>query len=355
MKNTTAYLPQIDTLRFFAALGVINLHWVNVYFEGSFDWSLGKYGVQLFFVLSGFLITKILLAQKESPTQKMTLVKRFFMRRVLRLFPIYYLLLIFLILIKDQYVIDNALSFFSYTANFSFAQDGLVDKWSNHVWTLCIEEQFYLIFPWLILFTPRKWELPTLGILFGIGVLFKILIVLLQRPNWYFLMFSQLDMLAAGALLGLFWHRNSSYLDRLTQTSTYLIPVFGLLTIALHYTTAHESYLRMTFTLSLLIFCVLLVHKTALGFKGKASRLIFDNAILQYLGKVSYGLYLYLYHKVIPLTLFIVLPKLGIQNNNFYFLYLLSFAILLIVSIASWQWIEKPILKLKKHFSYNKG
>src|SRR5690349_1354590 len=105
--NQVRYYSQLDALRAIAALGVINLHWLDSKYlslyniHPSLDWGFGKFGVQLFFVLSGFLITDILIASK-SLEQKGKVVIKFYMRRILRLLPIYYLLILYLIVVKDQ-------------------------------------------------------------------------------------------------------------------------------------------------------------------------------------------------------------------------------------------------------------
>lgn len=344
------YLPQIDSLRFFAALGVVNLHWCNVYFDGTFDWSFGKYGVQLFFVLSGFLITRILIQKKREQANRSTVIKSFFMRRVLRLFPIYYLFLIYLILIKDEFVINHAGYFFTYTANFVFAQEGLVDKWSNHVWTLCIEEQFYLLFPWVILFIRRSWEYPLALVFLMIGLGTKAYAFWFDQPFLYFSLPAQIDMLGAGILLGLLWENRAPILGWLGRWAGLLVLLLLVAFFIAHYTTAGVWRL-IVFTPILIGTCLVLVHKTATGFKGGPARVIFDNPLTQYLGKLSYGIYLY--HKIIPLSLFILLPKLGITINNFYLEYALNFSILVLASVLSWHIIEKPLLKLKRHFKYS--
>lgn len=344
------YLPQIDSLRFFAALGVVNLHWCNVYFEGTMDWSFGKYGVQLFFVLSGFLITRILIQKKREQAKRSTVIKSFFMRRVLRLFPIYYLFLLYLILVKDEFVVNHAAYFFTYTANFVFTQEGLVDQWSNHVWTLCIEEQFYLLFPWIILFIRRKWEYPFALLFLAIGLGTKTYAFWFDQPFLYFSLPAQVDMLGAGVLLGLFWENRAPVLSWLDRWSALLVLLLVPAFFISHYTTA-GAWRLVIFTPILIGTCVVLVHKTAIGFKTGPARIAFDNPLTQYLGKISYGIYLY--HKIIPLSLFILLPRLGISINNFYLEYALNFSILILGSILSWHIVEKPLLRLKRHFKYS--
>ena len=151
----------LDTLRAFAVFFVIIQHF-GVWFDytspsGKFITNVlipdGGFGVNLFFVLSGFLITSILLKAKSAARddQRLTLVKNFFIRRALRIFPIYYLLLFFLFFIDYPDIRHYFVYFVTYTSNIL---SWLTNSWNSfsHTWTLAVEEQFYLLWPWLIIF-----------------------------------------------------------------------------------------------------------------------------------------------------------------------------------------------------------
>src|SRR6185369_11926154 len=117
----------------------------------------GEFGVNMFFVLSGFLITSILLNEKVKNTgkQHFTIIKNFFVRRVLRIFPIYYLVILLCCLFGYQFVIDNIAYFVTYTSNLLPYRSGQSNVLS-HTWSLAVEEQFYIVWPWLIILINRK-------------------------------------------------------------------------------------------------------------------------------------------------------------------------------------------------------
>ena len=354
--SKAVYFPQLDTLRTIAAFGVINLHWLNSEYPSLFGidhesaWDFGKYGVQLFFVLSGFLITDILIRHKHGTSRK-RLIRSFFVRRVLRLIPIYYLFLLFLLLLDVSYVSEHTAWFFTYTANIRFwLSGGLVDVWSNHTWTLSIEEQFYLLFPFLMLFVRRKGEFIVV-ILFIVSALCFKAYHHDEALRYHLLIFAQTDMLGTGALLALLRIHRPRFFEALRTTTWRVIGSVSLGFCFLMFYTDQEGFLlHRLFDLCLLGGFTILVANTALGFEGWVGK-VFENGFLRYLGKISYGLYLY--HKIIPLTLLIVLNKLGIGIGNILVYYLVNLALLLSLSHLSWQLLEKPIMRLKQRFEYS--
>ncbi|HWY99218.1 MAG TPA: acyltransferase, partial [Bacteroidia bacterium] len=150
--NNRAYYPALNGLRAYAALTVLAYHTTIAGF-----W-FGWIGIHFFFVLSGFLITNILLNSKEATNY----FKVFYARRFLRIFPIYYLLLFGVLAasaIKNQYL-KPAWYYIFYIQNFpmSYSNWHLIGffKLLGHTWTLAIEEQFYVFFPLLVKFLKEK-------------------------------------------------------------------------------------------------------------------------------------------------------------------------------------------------------
>lgn len=352
------HYPQIDTLRMIAALGVINFHWLSQHYlslydiDKSFNWGFGLFGVQLFFVLSGFLISDILINAKEQNPNKGKTILNFFVRRALRLFPVYYLFIAYLIIIKDQFVIENVVWFLTYTANIKFfLEGGLVDVWSNHLWTLSIEEQFYLLFPSILFFIPRKIEYAIPLIFIAIGIFTKEFYA--NDEGVFLLAPAQTDMLGIGILIALIKNKHKE-LYLILSTSKLDIPVFLLLStsIIIYYFLPENQIAAAIFPYLLMMTLGLIVVKTSSGFQGIAGKIL-ENRYLRYLGKISYGLYVY--HKVVPLSLVLIFNKIDVQIESVLLYYIVNLSILFLISHFSWQIIESPFLKLKSRFEYSKN
>ena len=183
MKESPVYLPGLNGLRAIAALLVVISH-ISIKEIGDFGLPylivlpMAGYGVTLFFVISGFLITYLLLQEKEL---KQTIdIKKFYMRRILRIWPIYYLFLIicvivFFILGKSKDICIQDMWFYVFfAANIPFVfQQGILILF--HYWSIGVEEQFYLIWPWIVKkskTTLFKTALSIFSILFLLKVVF---------------------------------------------------------------------------------------------------------------------------------------------------------------------------------------
>lgn len=149
------YIRSLDGLRAVAILLVMSFHYQLNYF--------GWAGVQLFFVLSGFLITRILWNEKFKPEPMWAKFKKFWIRRTLRIFPLYYGYLLvlgitFLLFHFPGYYRTFIPYLATYTINYTRLMPGwLVNPLFTHLWSLSIEEQFYVIFPFFILLCPTRW------------------------------------------------------------------------------------------------------------------------------------------------------------------------------------------------------
>lgn len=185
----THAIPTLDGMRGLAVLAVLVFHFAWT-FPGddpsqahglveklavqlhAFMWS-GWTGVDLFFVLSGYLITRGLVADSKKPLG--TRLKMFWMRRVLRIFPLYYAVLIVgtvvTVAVLGQKWIPG-LSYWVYFQNYALAFDHEVMRWTAHFWSLAIEEQFYFVWPLVALMTPRRKLIPViLGlVVFTVGL-----------------------------------------------------------------------------------------------------------------------------------------------------------------------------------------
>jgi peptidoglycan/LPS O-acetylase OafA/YrhL len=154
MSSDNGYIKSLDGIRAIAIILVMSFHYDMTYF--------GWFGVQLFFVLSGFLITGILWKEKQSQSSLQYKFKKFWTRRSLRIFPLYFGYLLFVGL---SYLLFHFPSYYSYYApylfTYTFNYTRSLPQWQGnplftHLWSLCIEEQFYLFFPLIIFLCPPK-------------------------------------------------------------------------------------------------------------------------------------------------------------------------------------------------------
>lgn len=343
-------MPQLDGVRCLAVMAVLLTHFGGQDVVNSLGLSSGLFGITgifIFFVLSGFLITGILLrVRDESPT--VDSVIRFYKRRALRILPLYYATLILGLLLRVPGVSGRILWHLTYTSNLARAllRDGLGAV--GHFWTLSVEEQFYLFWPWAVLFLPRRrlFQLILAGIC--IGLLSRTILALLTGDNeptdhyvYLNLTTSALDPLALGALLaycrhydrGLTWLRTTANVAAFVCLPILVVGPFSRLGIpVLDY--------GLGWWVAGLGF-VALVDRAADG------RLlsVFAKAPIRYLGKISYGIYMLHF----PL-IWIVTPLVGTEPSvtRFFFLTLLTIGL----AAVSWHFFEAPINARKRYISY---
>lgn len=335
VKVQQGYMPQLDVLRAIAVALVIIQHWFYAFKIFRFL-PEGELGVKLFFVLSGYLITRILLDYKQRVlTGNMSMVqslKKFYYRRFLRIFPIYYLLLFLLYLIYPSKISDSFVWHFFYLSNYFFYFINHGWGYVSHFWSLSVEEQFYIFWPFVILLSKRKY---LLGIIIGttlLGILFRAT-NFSHSYMYYILTPACFDALGLGALLALKYDWITTKIK--TMSVTYFVTLLLSIGLIIYFHTLGKIVFNQIFLgLFIAIFSFLAVAKLSIGSKF---HFIFENRILIFIGKISYGIYLY--HNLIPFTY--------INHVHILFSYLLRIAVLLLVASASYYIIERPFLKFK--------
>jgi peptidoglycan/LPS O-acetylase OafA/YrhL len=349
MDTEREHYPALDGLRAYAAMAVLAYHTTIACF-----W-LGWVGVHFFFVLSGFLITGILLKSKEAGNY----FKVFYARRFLRIFPIYYLVLFSVLALAaiGGRNIQSAGYYIFYIQNFKLAfhnwDINTFPRWLNHTWTLAIEEQFYIFFPLLVRFLKEKALVIACFILIALSV-FTRYYLSLKLPdntiNWGNTV-SNLDFLSAGALLAIGIRRiePEKIIRVLWIAFALFVVAFWLLTHKpfsgpIYLTNLHGQF----FFIGLLLFAAITVLGLVIN-KARVLQLLFENKAAVYVGKISYGLYLYHY----PFFLLTdhYCRQWGIKNV--FVVVALKFIGSVVVAALSFRFFESRILKWKAHFKYN--
>ncbi|MBS1627456.1 MAG: acyltransferase [Bacteroidetes bacterium] len=350
------YIKAFDTLRAFAVTFVIINHsFPNTPFIHKI--AFGEIGVFFFFVLSGFLITTILLNEKEQTYSTKRKIGIFYIRRALRIFPAYYLFLYINFLFQQPDLIKHTTYFLTYTQSFLFFKTASYAGALSPTWTLAVEEQFYLLWPFIILFTPKmQLQKIIIGcILFS--PLFRICVAVIGRligQNTSLslaLMPSNMLCLCSGALLAYtVFYDKETFLYRILSKKIFILSIIIYLAIPFFITkNLWMSIVRQTFMSIISLYIILTIVK------GKSKYIHFlHNKITVYLGKISYGMYLY--HTVaIPIISNILLKLLNIHiglGNSDLHDFFLTFSTSVIVASASWFLFEKPINMFKRKFSY---
>ncbi len=356
--NSRQYIPAFDGWRGVAILLVLLTH--------CFPSTLtrpGWVGVDLFFVLSGFLITGILLDSRSSSHY----YRNYITRRVLRIFPVdYFVLLIFLILIPwllphimgehYDYYLKHQPWFWLYGQNWLFSITGFPQNHTMvHFWSLAVEEQFYIFWPLLIkIFDAKKLLKVCIAI-----VLFSIYFRLnlgnklgFLVPYRYMATFSRMDTISIGAMIAILIRNNKKWLEKYVPILA-LISAFCAIAGVIYYRSTNFLAVPSIYTFVAVFSGCLLLYSLSVD-KPWIIR-IADHRAFRFLGKYSYGIYIY--HYIIFNVLYYNVQPQFIRYFGHYWIAealngILTFGFSILVSLVSYKYLESPFLKLKKYFSY---
>jgi len=342
-------MKQLDTIRAIAIMLVLIEHFAGAGINRWIPIGAGSVGVGLFFTLSGFLITGILLqsfdAGRESPR---AVWLDFYARRLLRLVPPYFAVIAVLVMLKIAPVDTSWPWDIAYLSNVHIALGGA----STVFWSLSVEEQFYLLWPLVIALAPRRWLIPAILAMMATDVAFKgsVLLAGLDPRATGRLLFANLVLLGAGCLLAVVsyrggrancftWYRGAA---RHWFTAMAWMGLFGAVASWLLFPKSGGMVRYFSNDFLVGTFYAWLILQAAIGIKGAAGR-VFDNPVLQYVGRISYGLYLV--HNWMP---DIVGKYLGPMPK--YAAAPLVLGGTFAICTLSWHFFERPILGLKTRF-----
>ncbi len=385
--STTAlrsYIPALDGVRGLAILVVMGCHFVWIMNElspppdkiskiGIELMKTGRYGVDLFFVLSGFLITGILFDAKSERHY----FRNFYARRTLRIFPLYYAVLLLMFVIAplfvslnspgEQRIIENQWWLWGYLSNMkaAFAGPGFFQEdrlWMGHFWSLAIEEQFYLVWPLVILLLSRRAAMVTCAVMiFGVPLLRVAMMRAFDVNAALYFTFSKVDTLALGALLAL-TARSPGGLVRYARLAPYAFVLCGMLLAPLLFIKWPKATLMgaVSESAKLSIICFFCGSLLVLAVSSTPRQIfgwVFTLPIMRFFGKYSYGLYIF--HELLaplfngPLGIRSLDARLGLGWHVSLLLHILLAGLISVgVALLSWHLMEKHMLKLKRFFEH---
>lgn len=334
------YYPCLDGLRAISIVLVLLQH----FFVPVSPFQVGGMGVIVFFVLSGFLITSILLQMRtQVDSNQSTLshvLKTFYIRRGLRIFPIYYLALTGAVIFNLPHVRESVGWHLTYQTNNFLALTAQPGGSCTHFWSLAVEEQFYLIWPAVLMFVPYRYLVRTIGLLIATAIACKLIIYrcdLSSLMGW--LMPCCLDALGAGALLAV-WLKKQPNLSQ----KVFNLPLVGsvlLLCAVAHYcygVNFHSSAAMFLDTTLDALLGFLLIGFLVRSESMLSRTLSFKPLVA--LGKISYGVYVY--------HLLVGCVRLPIANPCADFA--INSTLSILVAVISWKFLESKINTLKTRF-----
>lgn len=395
------YFKGLDSLRFFAALAVFfthvelikkftgfGSHWIDpeeritkfTVFQSVLSKEIdplspliaysSALGVVFFFVLSGFLITYLLLKEKES--HNTVHIGKFYLRRAFRIWPLYYLIFIlgfFVLPYIDFFAVPgqdiffyqnfwgNLLLYAFFMPNLAFSIYTTAVPNIGQSWSIGVEEQFYLLWPLLI----RKSKNVLKSILWVAGVFIALKGILLLAFPFFkfealmvikkFLAMSKIECMALGGLGAYILFNKKEELLRIIYKPFSQIMAVLVIPIFIYFTpTAFEDILHLLFSVSFLVII--------LNVAGNEKALLrFENRVLQYLGRISYGFYMF-HVMCVVFTIHILDKYIGLDNDittsQHILLYGISFLLAVAVSSLSYHIFEKAFIRLKDKYAQPK-
>lgn len=343
-ETAPAYSPQLDGLRAVAVAAVAWSHWLPAW---QFGLPLGA-GVHLFFVLSGFLITRILLGLRDAPDRGGA-IRRFYLRRVLRLFPAFYAVLAVAAWAGVPLVRETWAWHAAYLSNVFIAREGAWQGHVSHFWSLAVEEQFYLAWPWLVVFAPSRWLGPLIVLTILAGPISHLAAAArgLPEPFWALVPGGSADSLGVGAMVAWQRWRPTAATPVVRGTMAVVIAAAGWLALAAieRSGTMLPAWLAAWRQLLQAMVFAAMVAGGVNGFRGVAGRVL-AHPLVAGLGRISYGVYLV--HAFAPILAGAGLGALGlalpVSAPGRAVLYA---ATTVAVAAVMWRLVERPFLRLK--------
>lgn len=355
MTNKKIYLPGLNGLRAIAAITVLISH---IFLDTFGNWGIKGLdlplftdGVTLFFVISGFLITYLLLHEiKNTNTID---IPKFYIRRILRIWPIYYLYILLVIAVLWWYgqeadiLNERLFNYIFFTANIPFLS-AMGISLIVHYWSIGVEEQFYLFWPWLVKLSMKKITIAAFSVLiawfllkYGSYILFtnkSIIYKFLNVTRFHCMMIG-----AIGAIAN--YNKNQFFMNVFTnkwsQRIAWMVFVFSAPIF---------KFVPALITAEAIAILSLFLIMSQID--GKTKFINLEHNYFDFIGKISYGIYV-----IHPLVIFI-LSSYWLQFSvsmplwlQYTFIYSIVPLVTILIAWLSYEKFEKPFLKLKNRFA----
>ena len=359
MENSkVVYLTGLNGLRAIAAISVVIGH-VTLYPFSTLNLPriyLMFDGVTLFFVISGFLITYLLLAEKEkTATVK---IDSFYVRRILRIWPIYYLVLaisaVFAVFVShsNEFFTSSIFYYLFFCANIPLILNtGIISV--VHYWSIGVEEQFYLFWPWVLKYSKNK--------LLMVSLIFIAVFFAVKTFAWYYAgensvfyqVFSvtRFHCMLIGAVGAILYYAGNKFFIK--TTTHWLVQFLAWLLVAVLYLnlkTVPEQFLAEFTAIVSLVLIMGQVAKRTQGWNV----INLENNVFDFLGKISYGIYVI--HPLVIFGAYYVFADLQLPMlPKSLLIYSVILFTTIVLSYISYQYFEKPFLKMKDKFTVVKS
>lgn len=355
--NKTIYFKGLNGIR--AIASIIVVIWHTDQFARLFH--LEKIGfhtngmagnaVDMFFVLSGFLITYLLLVEKEK-TKSINL-KKFYLRRIFRIWPLYYLsvlisiLLIYLGIVPQVSDLPNSIFLYIFLmANIAYLL-GLAISSITPLWSVGVEEQFYLIWPHIVKRTSKY--LKVFIYLFLLFLIIKLSVYLVLTPKstlFKFLSVTRIDIMSIGAIGASLVYSKNRILQLLYRKEIQIISWVILLSSIIYKPIHIFSFIDKE--VNAVFYLIIILNVSS----NKDTLISLENKVMNFIGKISYGLYVY--HMIIIYLISHILTSQNYQLNHF-IIYPVVLIITILTATFSYTFFETPFLRIKNKYSIIKS
>lgn len=358
--HDAAYRPDIDGLRAIAVVIVVLFHAFPQWLKGGFI------GVDIFFVISGYLITRVIL---NNVSKDCFSLQQFYASRIRRIVPALILVLLFCYLVgwntlfKDEFKLINkhiaAGLGFIYNL-LAWSEAGYFDISADHkpllhLWSLGIEEQFYIFWPFIIVFLKPNRVFSTICLIIIASIVSKV-IFYLYIGKWMATSFFTLNCMYALGIGGLLAYI-TLYKRRFAEIISkpiwlYSVLLFNLVLFVFQYKFHLGWYKEIGSEILFACLAALIILRASNNGFRFGLKYILEHRFVVYSGTISYGLYVY--HLFVPSLFYIYAPCIGLGITNKYTLFIAFYLLTFLIAHYSWVFIEKPINAYKSRFPYIK-